>query len=110
MMTKLMLDICEYDQCLCWLPADNVIPCIVTSMLPFGKTQMRKIALLRRSVAVGLRDEHSSDGVRMVAFLPERKRQFATSRMPELGPYGSVRGARGNSRPYRESHRLRANR
>ena len=25
------------------------------------------------------------------------------SRMPELGPYGSVRGARGNSRPYRES-------
>src|SRR5205807_1156456 len=28
-----------------------------------------------------------------------------TSRMPESGPYGSVRGARGNSRPYRESHR-----
>src|ERR1700716_523937 len=27
------------------------------------------------------------------------------SRMPELGPYGSVRGARGNSRPYRESER-----
>jgi hypothetical protein len=25
--------------------------------------------------------------------------------MPELGPYGSVRGARGNSRPYRESSR-----
>jgi hypothetical protein len=25
------------------------------------------------------------------------------SRMPELGSYGSVRGARGNSRPYRES-------
>ena len=25
------------------------------------------------------------------------------SRIPELGPYGSVRGARGNSRPYRES-------
>jgi hypothetical protein len=23
--------------------------------------------------------------------------------MPELGSYGSVRGARGNSRPYRES-------
>ena len=23
--------------------------------------------------------------------------------MPELGPYGSVRGARGNSRPYREN-------
>jgi hypothetical protein len=29
------------------------------------------------------------------------------SRMPELGPYGSVRGARGNSRPYRESRRPR---
>jgi hypothetical protein len=25
--------------------------------------------------------------------------------MPELGPYGSVRGARGNSRPYRDSER-----
>jgi hypothetical protein len=25
--------------------------------------------------------------------------------MPELGSYGSVRGARGNSRPYRESRR-----
>jgi hypothetical protein len=25
--------------------------------------------------------------------------------MPELGPYGSVRGARGNSRPYRDSCR-----
>jgi hypothetical protein len=24
--------------------------------------------------------------------------------MPELGSYGSVRGARGNSRPYREHH------
>src|SRR5437667_4318586 len=30
------------------------------------------------------------------------------SRMPELGPYGSVRGARGNSRPYRESRRYAA--
>ena len=28
--------------------------------------------------------------------------------MPELGPYGSVRGARGNSRPYRESDMLTA--
>jgi hypothetical protein len=27
------------------------------------------------------------------------------SRMPELGPYGSVRGAAGNSRPYRERRR-----
>src|SRR4029078_3480435 len=28
------------------------------------------------------------------------------SGMPELGAYGSVRGARGNSRPYRESNRM----
>jgi hypothetical protein len=27
------------------------------------------------------------------------------SRMPELGSYGSVRGAAGNSRPYRERRR-----
>ena len=27
--------------------------------------------------------------------------------MPELGSYGSVRGARGNSRPYREHRRSR---
>jgi hypothetical protein len=26
--------------------------------------------------------------------------------MPELGPYGSVRGARGNSRPYRDPRPL----
>jgi hypothetical protein len=48
MMTKLMIDICKYDQCLCWLPADNVIPCVVTSMLPFGKTQKRKAFFGRR--------------------------------------------------------------
>jgi hypothetical protein len=47
MMTKLMLDICKYDQCLCWLPADNVVPCVVTSMLPFGKTQKRKDCLTK---------------------------------------------------------------
>jgi hypothetical protein len=28
--------------------------------------------------------------------------------MPELGSYGSVRGARGNSRPYREHRRKMA--
>jgi hypothetical protein len=50
MMTELMLDTCKYAQCLCWLPADNVIPCLATSMSPFGKTQKRKIALQRRSV------------------------------------------------------------
>jgi RNA-directed DNA polymerase len=39
--------------------------------------------------------------------LPWPQQRFASdtqgrSRMPELGPYGSVRGAAGNSRPYRE--------
>ena len=33
MMTELMPDTCKYGQYLCWLPADNVIPCVVTSML-----------------------------------------------------------------------------
>ena len=32
------------------LPADNVIPCVVTSMLPFGKTPKRTIELQRPSV------------------------------------------------------------
>src|ERR1700694_4360436 len=31
----------------------------------------------RPELAVGLRDEHSSDKIRLVALLPERKRQFA---------------------------------
>ena len=44
MMPEPMLDTCKYAQCPCWLPADNVIPCVVTSMLPFGTTQKRKIA------------------------------------------------------------------
>ena len=43
MMTELMLDTCKYAQCLCWLPADNVISCTVTSMLPFGKTQSARL-------------------------------------------------------------------
>jgi hypothetical protein len=47
MMTALMLDTCKYAQCLCWLPTDNVIPRVLTSMVPFGKTQKRKIALQR---------------------------------------------------------------
>src|SRR5260370_9610688 len=50
MMTELMLDTCKYAQCLCWLRPDNVIPCVVTSMWPFAKTQKRKIALQSRSV------------------------------------------------------------
>ena len=39
MTTELMLDPSKYAQSPCWLPAINVIPCVVTSMLPFGKTQ-----------------------------------------------------------------------
>src|SRR5208282_30106 len=40
--------------------------------------------------------------------LPLTKTAPYKSRMPELGPYGSVRGARGNSRPYRDSANLLA--
>jgi hypothetical protein len=75
MMTELMLDTCKYDHCLCWLPADNVIPCIVTPMLTFGKTQKRKIALQRRSVT------HSKLNSRpcRVAKLPTLPPRSATS-------------------------------
>ena len=41
----------------------------------------------RPELAVGLRDEHSSDGVRSVSLLPERKRQFAE---PPLHPNASM--------------------
>src|ERR1700758_310354 len=50
MTTELMLDPSKYAQSPCWLPADNVIPCVITSMLPFGKTQKPKIALQKPSV------------------------------------------------------------
>jgi hypothetical protein len=50
MKTELMLDTCNYAQCLCWLPVDNVIPWVVTSTLLFGKTQKPTISLQRRSV------------------------------------------------------------
>jgi hypothetical protein len=66
MMTELMPDTCEYAQCVYWLPADNVIPCVVTSMSPFRKTQKRKIASQRRSVT---RSESNSRTYR-VAGLP----------------------------------------
>jgi hypothetical protein len=75
MMTELMLDTCKYAQCLCWLPADNVIPCVVTSMLPFGKTQKRKIALQRRSVT---RSQFNSRTCR-VAKLPTLPPRSTTS-------------------------------
>ena len=66
MMTEMMPDTCEYAQCVYWLPADNVIPCVVTSMSPFRKTQKRKIASQRRSVT---RSESNSRTYR-VAGLP----------------------------------------
>ena len=66
MITELMLDTCNYAQRLCWLPVDNVIPCVVTSMSPFRKTQKRKIASQRRSVT---RSESNSRTYR-VAGLP----------------------------------------
>ena len=37
MITEPMVDTCNYAQCLCWLRADDAIPCVVTSMVPFGK-------------------------------------------------------------------------
>ena len=65
MITELMLDTCNYAQCLCWLPVDNVIPCVVTSMWPFGKNQKRKIALQRRSVT---RSQFNSRRCRVAKF------------------------------------------
>jgi len=78
MMTKLILDTCKYAQCPCWLPADDVIPCVVTSMLPFGRTQERKIALRRRSVARS-RLNSSTSRVAKLRTLPKR----STTSTPE---------------------------
>jgi hypothetical protein len=50
MMPEPMLDTRKYTRPPCWLPADNVTTCVIASILPFGKTQKRKIALQRRSV------------------------------------------------------------
>jgi hypothetical protein len=75
MITELMLDTCNYVQCLCWLPVDNVIPCVVTSMWPFGKNQKRKIALQRRSVT---RSQFNSRTCR-VAKLPTLPPRSTTS-------------------------------
>ena len=75
----------------------------------------------RRAVAKGNASQQSTRRTQSrvsVSQALERIRQAVTknalpshtqggSRMPELGPYGSVRGARGNSRPYRERHLLR---
>src|SRR5450631_2854919 len=45
--------------------------CCHADSIPQGRDAQRP------EFAVGLRDEHSSDGVRSVSLLPERKRQFA---------------------------------
>jgi tripartite-type tricarboxylate transporter receptor subunit TctC len=37
----------------------HVIPCVVTSMLPFGKTQKRKVALQRRSMTRSQFNSHT---------------------------------------------------
>ena len=71
MMTELILDTCNYAQGLCWLPADNVIPCVVTSMLPFGKTQKRKIVLQRRSVTRSQLNSRGGDINRIRALAQE---------------------------------------
>jgi hypothetical protein len=84
MMTKLMLDICKYDQCLCWLPADNVIPCVVTSMLPFGKTQKRNIALQRRSVT---RSQPNSRPCRVAKLRALPPRSATSTPAPRRNPH-----------------------
>ena len=75
MITEPMVDTCNYAQCLCWLRADNAIPCVVTSMVPFGKAQKRKIALQRRSV---IRSQFNSRTCR-VAKLPISPPRSTTS-------------------------------
>src|SRR6476660_6218837 len=45
--------------------------CCHADPIPHGRDAQRP------ELAVGLRDEHSSDRIRLVALLPERKRQFA---------------------------------
>ena len=84
MMTKLMLDICKYDQCLCWLPADNVIPCVVTSMLRFGKTQKRNIALQRRSVT---RSQPNSRPCRVAKLRALPPRSATSTPAPRRNPH-----------------------
>ena len=45
--------------------------CCHADPIPHGRDAQRP------ELAVGLRDEHSSDRIRLIALLPERKRQFA---------------------------------
>src|SRR6202022_3666174 len=60
----------------------------------------------RKSARGGGRTKEWNAKDDQIGVTPPRQRKPYTSRMPELGPYGSVRGARGNSRPYRDRHVL----
>jgi transposase len=74
-----------------------------------AKTDRLDAAMLMRVFPGWLRGERGHCGMVAIPTMEEdarRPRRERESRMPELGPYGSVRGARGNSRPYRESDRL----
>src|SRR6059058_2304480 len=55
--------------------------CCHADPIPHGRDAQRP------EFAVGLRYEHSSDGVRSISFLPESKRQFAK---PLRAPYASI--------------------
>jgi hypothetical protein len=85
MMTELMLDTCKYAQCLCRLPADNVIHCVITSMLPFGKTQPRKIALQRPSVTRSQLNSHTCR-VTKLRKLPSRSAATSTPEPASKSP------------------------
>jgi len=65
----------------------------------------RAISLLRSNYgALGLKRTSTRGAISLgSASLASFPTPQGGSRIPELGPYGSVRGARGNSRPYRES-------
>ena len=50
--------------------------------------------------------DHEKSDPAIVAVKPTNKAGHPSAELvPELGSHGSVRGARGNSRPYRESRR-----
>src|SRR4029453_1785055 len=59
-----------------------------TGRAQYRVTVSQALARIRNFVRISRRAVHTRGG----------------SRVPELGSHGSVRGARGNSRPYRESN------
>src|SRR6516162_6954111 len=72
---------------------------VPTNSASIGAFRHHVVALWRSSLLTGFLSRKSFFRGRSSA-LPSDTR--GRSRMPELGSYGSVRGAAGNSRPYRE--------